>query len=1497
MISLAALVFDDAAQRTAGGHARSDRRWTYSSQRSCIQMIDAESRKTGAERQAQHNDNVRQLAKNMSRWSCNTDFTAEANPFQPPQNSALDPNGSAFEARAWTKAVLALRSKDPAKYAERTAGVAFRDLNAYGFGVPTDYQQTVGNVWLGALGLVRKHLGTEKRKIEILRGLDGIVEAGEMLVVLGPPGSGCTTFLKTISGETHGFSVDERSHLNYQGISAKQMQNEFRGEAIYTAENDVHFPMLTVGQTLYFAARARAPREIPGGVSKDVYAQHMRDVVMATCGILHTLDTNVGNDFARGVSGGERKRVTIAEAMLSQAPLQCWDNSTRGLDAANAIEFARTLRMSTELTGAMACVSIYQASQTTYDLFDKILLLYEGRQIFFGKTTEAKQYFLDLGFDCPARQTDADFLTSMTNPQERLVRAGYEHLVPQTPHDFADLWYNSSNYAQLKQDLNAYDRRFAIGGKYLEEFAASRRAQQASSQRRKSPFTLAFFEQISLCLWRGFTRLRADPSVTLVAAFFNILMALVVSSVFYNLQPTTGSFFQRGALLFFAVLLNAFASALEIITLYAQRPIVEKHARYALYHPSAEAFASMITDIPYKITNSICFNLVLYFMANLRREPGPFFFFLLVSFIVTLVMSMMFRTIASVTRTLEQALAPSALIITALVIYTGFAIPTTYMVGWARWINFINPVAYGFEAIMANEFHNRNFTCSSYVPFGGLYDDVPPVNRACVAIGSVLGQTTVNGDVYLASAFGYHNSHKWRNVGIMTAFLVLFLITYVWSAETVRAKKSQGEVLLFQRRKFEREISKQQRTDTEKGQSGIPMQVITDKFILKEQLHLQKHTATFHWSDITYDIKVKGGTRRLLNMIDGWVKPGTLTALMGESGAGKTTLLDVLASRKTVGIIGGDMLVDDRAKDASFQRKTGYVQQQDLHLQTSTVREALNFSALLRQPAYIKRADRLAYVDEVIELLDMQPFADAVVGVPGEGLNVEQRKRLTIGVELAARPQLLLFLDEPTSGLDSQTSWSICDLLDKLTKNGQAILCTIHQPSAILFQRFDRLLFLAKGGNPVYFGPIGDNASILTGYLERNGAAPCGATQNPAEWMLEVIGAAPGSSTTIDWPRVWCASKEYQEVKSELRTLQGHRAIDDSSSEMTIDAKQAFQEFAQPFSVQSWEVTKRVFQQTWRDPVYIYSKLALCLFSALFIGFSFFKAPNSQTGLQNQMFGIFMLGSILPNLVEQTHPRFVTQRDLYEARERPSKSYSWKSFMLANILVELLWQLPMAVVIFFCWYYPTGLWRNAEATDSVTIRGLQMFLFILQFMIYASTFANATIAGVGSAEVGGALTNVLFSLALIFCGVLATKDQLPGFWVFMYRLSPLTYLVAGMLTTAVADTDLVCATNELLRFDALPGQNCSAYLAPYINILGGYLQPSTEGSARCEFCPYGNTDQYLALLDMHYDQSWRNFGILWVFILFNVCFAFFVYWLVRVPKKWSLKGKDRRGRR
>lgn len=136
---------------------------------------------------------------------------------------------------------------------------------------------------------------------------------------------------------------------------------------------------------------------------------------------------------------------------------------------------------------------------------------------------------------------------------------------------------------------------------------------------------------------------------------------------------------------------------------------------------------------------------------------------------------------------------------------------------------------------------------------------------------------------------------------------------------------------------------------------------------------------------------------------------------------GKTTLLNVLAQRVNTGVVTGDMLVNGRVLPKSFQRQTGYVQQQDVHLATTTVREALEFSALLRQPASVPKAEKLAYVDSVIKMLEMESFENALIGEVGEGLNVEQRKRTTIGVELAAKPALLLFADEPTSGTCSMT--------------------------------------------------------------------------------------------------------------------------------------------------------------------------------------------------------------------------------------------------------------------------------------------------------------------------------------------------------------------------------------------------------------------------------------------------------------------------------------------
>ncbi|KXH58226.1 ABC-2 type transporter [Colletotrichum salicis] len=590
---------------------------------------------------------------------------------------------------------------------------------------------------------------------------------------------------------------------------------------------------------------------------------------------------------------------------------------------------------------------------------------------------------------------------------------------------------------------------------------------------------------------------------------------------------------------------------------------------------------------------------------------------------------MIFRFLGSVTKTTSQALAPSAIILLALMLFSGFAVPQSYLSDWIGWIHWINTVFYAQESLALNEFIGRNFTCSQFVPTGPGDTSSTLDERVCDIGGAMPGSGSVNGEEHLRVVYGFLASHRWRNFGILVVITLFFMFLYLVAVELVSSERSKGEVLLLKRRALK--SVKKGHDDIEslgENQSQPAIQVDDDS----DHSDLAKQTSVFHWNDVCYDVPVKGETRRILDHCDGWVKPGTLTALMGVSGAGKTSLLDVLASRVTMGVVSGEMLVDGQLRDSSFQRKTGYVTQQDLHLHTATVREALSFSALLRQPERYSREEKLVYVDTVIDLLGTQEYAEAVIGDLGEGLNVEKRKRLTIGVELAARPQLLLFLDEPTSGLDSQASWSICHLMEKLTRNGQAILCTIHQP----------------GGRTVYFGDIGKNSHVPIDYLSRHGAPAYQSGSNPAD-------------------------KEYQAVQTELAKLSSHADEKGATATTTNHDASTYAEFAAGFGVQIREVTRWVFQQNWRSPSYIFSKSILTFGSALFIGLTLLGGNNTERGLWDQMFGVYIFLFIFSQMVQQIMPVFVSQRTMYQARERPAKSYSWMAFIGANVIVEMFW--------------------------------------------------------------------------------------------------------------------------------------------------------------------------------------------------------------------------------
>jgi len=170
----------------------------------------------------------------------------------------------------------------------------------------------------------------------------------------------------------------------------------------------------------------------------------------------------------------------------------------------------------------------------------------------------------------------------------------------------------------------------------------------------------------------------------------------------------------------------------------------------------------MICDLPSKILSTIAFNIPLYYMANLRKESDHVVIYLLFAFSSTLTMSMIFRTIGQLTRSIAEALTPTALFVIGLVVYTGFVIPIRNMQGWLRWINYINPLAYSYEALVANEFHHRNFECANLIPTGPAYANVTPEQQTCSIAGAEAGSSLVSGDLYVAQSYGYLYSHVWR---------------------------------------------------------------------------------------------------------------------------------------------------------------------------------------------------------------------------------------------------------------------------------------------------------------------------------------------------------------------------------------------------------------------------------------------------------------------------------------------------------------------------------------------------------------------------------------------------------------------------------------------------------------------------------------------------------------------------------------------------------------
>ncbi|KAF2024223.1 ABC transporter [Setomelanomma holmii] len=1336
----------------------------------------------------------------------------------------VDSDSTKTKVADWRLAaqVKEFQLNDPSE--SRKLGVTWKNLTVKV--VPSDarLQETFLSQWN-----IPQQIKESRQKPQLSTILDNsfghVRPEGEIALVLGKPGSGCTTLLKLLANKSEGYSKVD-GEVYYGSLDAKQAA-PYRGSIVINNEEEQFFPTLTVGKTMDFATRFNVPNALP----KDVKDRE---------DFPHTENTKVGDAFVRGVSGGERKRVSIIEALATRASVMCWDNSTRGLDASTALEYARALRCMTDEMGIATIVTLYQAGNGIYDLFDKVLVLDEGKQIYYGSREEARPFMESLGFVCRAGANVADFLTGVTVPSERQTQPDFETHIPRNNIELHQIYQQSDIKVAMDREVDYPSTQEAKTNTRMFEDAV--KLDRSPHLPKSSPMTVSFPQQVKACVIRQYQIIWGDKVTLFIKQGSTHVQALIAGSLFYNAPDNTAGLFVKGGSIFLALLFNALMAMSEVTDSFFGRFILAKHKNFAFYNPAAFCIAQITADVPILLIQVTPFIIVLYWMTAFFRMIGAAF------------------------PNFDAASKVSGFSVTALILYIGYQIAKPAMHPWFVWIYWINPLSYGFESLMSNEFELTVIPCvySNLVP-NHLPQYSNSSHQSCAGIaGASAGATSLNGEQYLAS-LSYSPSNVWRNVGILFAWWILFVALTIFF--TLRWNNAAGSTsaLLIPRENHKKAAhilppADEEAQITEKQpHAGAASGDVNGNQV---DANLVRNTSIFTWRNLSY-------------VIHGFVKPGSLGALMGASGAGKTTLLDVLAQRKTDGTIHGEILVDGRPLSISFQRFAGYCEQVDVHEPFATVREALEFSALLRQSLDIPREEKLACVDTIINLLELHDLEHTLIGRVGAGLSVEQRTRVTIGVELVSKPSILIFLDEPTSGLDGPAAFNTVRFLRKLADVGQAVLVTIHQPSAQLFAQFDSLPLLMKGGKTVYFGDIGDNADTIREYFGRYDA-PCPQGVNPAEHMIDVVTGTHASGK--NWHQVWLDSPEAARMHTEF-----DRVITDAANKPPGTTDDGHE-----FATSLWDQTKIVTHRTnislYRNTDYVNNKLWLHIDVALFVGFSFWQIGDSVSKQQLVLFALFNYIFVAPGVIAQLQPLFIERRDIYETREKKSKMYSWIAFVTALIVSEIPYLIICTVMYYVCFYYTAGL----PAASSKA--GATFFVMLVYQFNY--TGMGQLVAAYAPNAVFASLVNPLLLGTLVsFCGVLVPYAQIQTFWRYwLYYPNPFNYPMGSLLVLTDWDRDVKCRESEFAIFDPPSGQTCAQYLDAWLNGPGSRNNLiNTDASTGCKVCQYRSGKDYLYTLNMTEKYfGWRDAAICVIFALSSYAL---VYLLMKLRTKASKKAE------
>ncbi|KAJ7151563.1 P-loop containing nucleoside triphosphate hydrolase protein [Mycena filopes] len=1088
----------------------------------------------------------------------------------------------------------------------------------------------------------------------IVREASGTCGAGELLAIIGGSGSGKTTLLNAIAGRLGGLPILD-GHISFQPATQLGQNKASDGAPKvskiigFVRQNDYLLPHLTVRETLTFSAALRLPKTINNSTVRQIVHQTIEELGLKECA-----DTVVGGIFRKGISGGERRRLSIGCVLVTMPSVLILDEATTGLDATTSFLLLQTLSELAKKHSRTVILSLHAPRSDAFPLFDQLMVLSKGDVVYSGRGSDSLAWFEERGCELRKETNPLDFLVDVTSidnrspDREEESRARVATLVQawkdreaekQAPPPFSS--------ALLAHTISRTSQRGGNGNLDLNA---------GSDIARPGPIkqTVILLRRSHLNVYRNYGQL---------AGFLvqSIGIGVFMGLTYYNLQGTPADIQSLKGATF--QMFPGYYYLTQVYWIYkfcSDFIIFDREREDHLYSTFPYIIAEFIANLVPTTVPPTLYAVIFYLLSNMRRDH--FAANLLTVVANCICMQWATQGLALLASSIFRGFPQASLVANALSLFftltAGFSL--TNVPVWLRWIKWISTTFYSFRVVATTQFKGRKFACEGVTGVALSQCDGDNVLRALDFSDTPL-------IVYFAA-----------EIGIIVGLHVLAgLILQFHKPGGVKHAGGGGP-----------------------ESRGKESALTGDMDIVRAKIDVEIRNVSFKWVRTSLPLGLRRAEQKpILNEITSFFPAGEVSAILGPSGAGKSTILQLLAHRKLGAGSGahfeltGDLLFNGLPATEDTRNSVAF--------SALTVRETLRYAAILRLPPKMSKKRKIARAEEVLLMLGLKDCADVYVG--GEllkGISGGEKRRLSLAVQMISDPSILV-VDEPTSGLDSFIANNVMECLKDIARSGRTVIVSIHQPRSDIFHSLDNMLILAKGGHAVFSGKREQAVRIM----ESQGYPLPSLWFNPADHLLDLVTVdqRPGK-TAESRARVDGLIAFWNTHREKVDKVEGHQKSEEPSPPIPRESRFTPMYIAFPV------VWDRMFRNLWRQKEAFWGRLTQAPFTGLLLLMFYERLRFGPTGGQDRIGLNLQSTSALPfvGLISGIAV-FPQDRQLFMHEYRSSAAYSCTTLILAYSLMEIPFQFVAALLYAVFMNVAVGMQTNPRIffEYAVTIWALQ----------------------------------------------------------------------------------------------------------------------------------------------------------------------------------------------